>query len=168
MVLEKNLVLNKKQLDQKIQRIAFEIYENNLDETQLLLAGVSDNGYILAGKIGKELGAISNFTIDVVKISINKEAPFTEAIKINYPEEQLNDRAVILIDDVLNTGKTAAFALKAFLNTNTKKIELGVMVNRSHKLFPIYPKYTGYELATTFNDHVEVKLGADRGVYLYG
>lgn len=167
MVSEKNLVLTKKQLDQRIKRVAYEIYENNLEEKELVLAGVSDNGFILAKMIRKQLSIIAPTKIDIVKISINKEAPFNDAIEINYPEEDLNQRSVILIDDVLNTGKTIAFALKAFLNTNTRKIEVAVMVNRSHKLFPIYPKYTGYELATTFNEHVEVKLDGDRGVYLY-
>ena len=86
MTQDKNLVLTKKQIDQRIQRIAFQIYENNLDENELLLAGVSDNGFILAKLLGKQLSQIAPTKVDSVKITINKEAPFADSVVINYPE----------------------------------------------------------------------------------
>lgn len=169
MTKEKNLILNAIQIDQRIVRMAYEIYENNLDEKQLIMAGVSDNGFVFASMMSQELEKISRIKTSVVKIDINKKAPFMEEIHIdNLEEKELNKKSIVLFDDVLNSGKTAAFALKAFLNTNIKKIEVAVMVNRSHKSFPIYPKYKGYELATTINEHVEVILkGKDKGVYLF-
>lgn len=167
MIAEKNIILNKKQIDQKIKRIAYEIYENNIDEKRVVLAGISENGYIMASQIEKELNSISPLQVEIVKISIDKEAPSTSEIKLSNTEVGFSNKAVILLDDVLNTGKTVAFTLKAFLNSDVKKIEVGVLVNRNHKLFPIYPKYTGYELATTFTEHVEVLLKKGKGVYLY-
>ncbi|MEQ9289868.1 MAG: phosphoribosyltransferase family protein [Cyclobacteriaceae bacterium] len=167
MTAEKNLILDKKQVDQKIKRIAYEIYENNMDEKRLVLAGISENGYILASLIEKELNSISSLKVETVKISIDKQAPSKSEIKLSNSHVDFSNKAVILLDDVLNTGKTVAFTLKAFLNTDVRKIEVGVLVNRSHKLFPIYPKYTGYELATTFTEHVEVLLKKGKGVYLY-
>ncbi len=71
-----------------------------------------------------------------------------------------------MVDDVLNTGRTLAYAMKLFTNVEIKKIEVAVLVNRSHTLFPIVPTYSGYELATTLTDHVEVKLGKSGSVYL--
>ncbi|MDP4680500.1 MAG: phosphoribosyltransferase family protein [Cyclobacteriaceae bacterium] len=167
MIAEKDLILDKKQIDQKLKRIAYEIYENNISEKKIVLAGISDNGYIMSSIIETELKNISPLTIETVKISIDKDAPSTSEIKLSHKIDFTN-KSVVLLDDVLNTGKTIAFTLKTFLNSNVKKIEVGVLVNRSHKLFPIYPKYIGYELATTFNEHVEVLLKKSKGVYLYG
>jgi len=166
MIAEKNLILSKKQIDQKIKRIAYEIYENNIEENEVVLAGISENGFIMASLIEKELNEISPLQVETVKISIDKNSPSTSEITLSNPQS-FSNKAVILLDDVLNTGKTVAFTLKAFLNSDVKKIEVGVLVNRNHKLFPIYPKYTGYELATTFTDHVEVLLKKGKGVYLY-
>ena len=167
MVAEKSLILNKKQIQQKIKRIAYEIYENNLSEKRIVLAGVSDNGFVLASSIQKELGTIDPAVdIETVKISIDKTNPSKSEIQLSS-EVVFAMKAIILLDDVLNTGKTIAFTLKTFLNSNVKKIEVGVLVNRSHKRFPIYPKYVGYEMSTTFNEHVEVQLKKGIGVYLY-
>lgn len=169
MTKEKNLILNAIQIDQRIVRMAYEIYENNLNEKHLMMAGVSDNGFVFATMMSKELEKISPLKTSVARVDINKAAPFTDDVSIdNLTEKELIKKPIVLFDDVLNSGKTAAFALKAFLNTNIKKIEVAVMVNRSHKEFPIYPKYKGYELATTINEHVEVILkGKDKGVYLF-
>lgn len=162
-----NLILDDKQIDQRILRIAYQIYENNVKEKKIILAGVSDNGIVFANLIKDELEAISNLELIAVRVDINKKAPFKDDIFVDIDNKEMSQTAVILIDDVLNSGKTAAYALKAFLNTNIKKIELAVMVNRSHKSFPIYPKYAGYELATSITEHVEVILkGKEKGVYL--
>ncbi|MFY0651691.1 MAG: phosphoribosyltransferase [Cyclobacteriaceae bacterium] len=166
MVEEKDLILNKKQIDQKLKRIAFEIYENNIDEKQLVLAGISNNGQMMSDSVKKELDKIAPLKIETVKISIDKKKPSTSEITLSE-DINFSNKAVILLDDVLNTGKTVAFTLKTFLSTNVKKIEVAVLVNRSHKQFPIYPKYVGYEMATTFNEHVEVSLKKDKGVFLY-
>lgn len=162
-----NLILDDKQIDQRILRIAYQIYENNVNEKKVILAGVSDNGIVFANLIKDELEEISPLECIAVRVDINKKAPFKDDIFVDIDDKEMSRTAVILIDDVLNSGKTAAFALKAFLNTNIKKIELAVMVNRSHKQFPISPKYAGYEMATTITEHVEVVLqGKNKGVYL--
>ncbi|PIB36538.1 hypothetical protein BFP72_14585 [Reichenbachiella sp. 5M10] len=165
--MSQDLILDAAQIDQRIIRMAYQIYEHHLDEKHLILAGVSDNGHDFAKLLEKELKKISTLTLTVGKVDINKEAPFSEEIALDLDDKQLVKKSVILIDDVLNSGKTAAFALKALLTVNVKKIEVAVMVNRSHKSFPIYPKYTGYELTTTISEHVTVHfLGKEKGVYL--
>ncbi|MCV9388799.1 phosphoribosyltransferase family protein [Reichenbachiella ulvae] len=165
--MSKDIILDSAQIDQRIIRIAYQIYENHLEEKHLILAGVSDNGHEFAQMLEKELKKISNQKYTVGKVDINKEAPLSEEIELDLDDKELIKKPVILIDDVLHSGKTAAYALKALLNVNIKKIEVAVMVNRSHKSFPIYPKYSGYELATTMNDHVTVVFkGKEKGVYL--
>ena len=102
----------------------------------------------------------------LVKLTLDKSAPQQSAVTLDCNIKDLQKKCIILVDDVLNTGRTFAYGLKPFLSIEVKKIETAVLVNRSHTLFPIYPQYTGYELATTIRDHVEVILGEETAVYI--
>ncbi|MBS1680544.1 MAG: phosphoribosyltransferase [Bacteroidetes bacterium] len=165
---EKTLVLNPTHVNQKIRRIAFEIYENNFLEKSIVLAGIDGQGYAFAGLLEKELKAISTLNIILAKVSLNKLLSTQSEVKFDIPHKNLKKKCVILVDDVLNSARTLAYAMKPFLENEVKRVEVAVLVNRSHTVFPITPTYTGYELATTLTDHVEVKLGKgkDAGVYL--
>ncbi len=165
-VTEKSLVLDSKQVIQKIRRIAYEIYENNFSEKTIVLAGIDGQGYALAKILEKELKSISTLTISLVKVSLDKLSPVQSEVSIDVQAKELKKKCIILVDDVLNTGRTLAYAMKPFTTAEIKKIEVAVLVNRSHTLFPIVPTYSGYELATTLTDHVEVKLGREASVYL--
>jgi len=163
---EKSLVLNGSQVIQKIKRIAYEIYENNFSEKSIVLAGIDGQGYALAKILEKELKSISPLAVVLAKVALDKLAPVQSEVTIDVPTKEFKKKCIILIDDVLNTGRTLAYALKPFTTVEVKKIEVAVLVNRSHTLFPIVPTYSGYELATTLTDHVEVKLGKAASVYL--
>jgi pyrimidine operon attenuation protein / uracil phosphoribosyltransferase len=165
MVTDKTLILDTRQVKQKIKRMAYEIFEHNFKEKGIIIAGIEGQGYILAKLLAKEVENISPLEIKLVKISLDKLAPEQGEIKLDCDLKELKKKCIIMVDDVLNTGRTFAYGMKPFLTIEVKKIETAVLVNRSHTLFPIYPQYTGYELATTLKDHVEVNLG-DETVYL--
>ena len=165
MVTDKTLILDTRQVKQKIKRMAFEIFEHNFKEKGIVIAGIEGQGYILAKLLAKEVENISPLEIKLVKISLDKIAPQQSEIKLDCDLKELKKKCIIMVDDVLNTGRTFAYGMKPFLTIEVKKIETAVLVNRSHTLFPIYPQYTGYELATTLKDHVEVNLG-DETVHL--
>lgn len=164
---EKTLVLNDAQIRKKISRMAYEIYENNFDEKSLILAGIDGQGYLLAELLQKELQNICALNCPVVKISIDKSSPETSEVKVDTPAKDFIKKNIILVDDVLNTGRMLTYGMKPFLTQAIKKIEVAVLVNRSHPLFPILPKYTGYELSTTLDDHIEVVLKKKFAVYLH-
>ncbi|MGE0587568.1 MAG: phosphoribosyltransferase family protein [Cyclobacteriaceae bacterium] len=164
---EKSLVLSKNQVEQKIRRIGFEIYEHNFKEKAIIIAGIDGQGYLLAQLIAKELENISPIEAKLIKVSLDKLAPSQSEVTIDCDEKEIRKKCIVLVDDVLNTGKTIAFGMKPFLNVELKKIEVAVLVNRSHTLFPILPTYTGFELSTMLNDHVEVVLGKKAAVYLH-
>jgi pyrimidine operon attenuation protein / uracil phosphoribosyltransferase len=166
MVAERNLILDAAQIRQKIKRMAFEIYEHNFKEKTIVIAGIEGQGYVLARLLAKEVEAISEISINLIKIKIDKAAPQQSEVVLDSDLKEIRKKCVLLVDDVLNTGRTFAYSLKPFLNIEVKKIEIAVLVNRSHTLFPIYPQYTGYELATTLTEHVEVVLGKENAVYL--
>jgi pyrimidine operon attenuation protein / uracil phosphoribosyltransferase len=168
MVGERNLILDKGQITQKIKRMAFEIYEHNFNEKEIVLAGIEGQGYVLANLLAKQVEAISPLKVRLVKVSIDKTAPQQSEIVVDCDLKEVRKKCIVLIDDVLNTGRTFAYGMKPFLNTEVKKIETAALVNRSHTLFPVYPQYTGYELSTTLKEHVEVKLSDEEtAVYLH-
>lgn len=165
--IEKSLVLTKSEVEQKIRRIAFEIYEDNFKEKSIVLAGIDGQGYTFAKLISEELESISPIVVKIVKVSLDKLAPQQSEVKVDCEEKDFRKKCIVIVDDVLNTGKTIAFGMKPFLNVEVKKIEVAVLVNRSHTLFPILPTYTGFELSTTLNERVEVVLGKKAAVYLH-
>ncbi len=153
-------VLDDRQIKQKIQRIAYEIYENHFGESQLWLAGIDGQGYELARLLQAKLSEISPIKISLLKVTVDKQAPSQQEVKTDLPIENVKGSSIILVDDVLYTGRTLAYALEPFLHQPIKSLRVAVLVNRSHTVFPVQPTYTGYELSTTLSDHIEVSLHA--------
>ncbi len=167
MSLMQNKILDKPQILQKIRRIAYQIHENHYCESAIYLAGLDGSGYLLAEMICKELEAISENAIHLIKISVNKSATIQPVIELDVELTSLNGKVVVLVDDVLNSGRTLAFSFEPFLSQPIKKLEVAVLVNRSHKRYPVSVDYTGYELATTLSEHIHVVLDAENmAVYL--
>lgn len=153
-----NLILDNEQIRQKIIRITYEIFEQNFEEQELVLAGIYQNGYVLAEMLAKELSTISGKRISLLRVTLDKDNPLQNPVAL-FPEDQpLAGKTIIIVDDVLNTGKTLAYTLNAFLQYNPKKVEIATLVNRHHTLFPVAATYTGYSLATTLREHVDVVM----------
>ena len=165
---DSNRILDRDQIQQKIKRIAFEIYENNFEEPGLLLAGIHENGYLVAQLIARELKSVSPITIQLAGISLHKSKPLDHPIVVEPGNLDLNNRVIILVDDVLNTGKTLAYSLQSFLKSEVKKVETATLINRHHTLYPISATYTGMSLSTTLQEHIRVVLTEKEqfGVYL--
>ncbi len=165
---DKELILDKGQILQKIKRIGFEILENNFDEKELVFAGIAEGGYKLAGLLADELKKESDLKVRLVKITLDKKAPLKSKIEVDCEVKTLKDKTIIIVDDVLHTGRTFVQSMKPFLEVDVKQIQTVVLVNRSHTLFPVTANYTGYELSTTLNDQIIVDLTSrEFGVYLY-
>lgn len=160
-------ILTSEAVFQKIKRMAYEILENNLDESQITLVGVFDKGFFIARHMKKELSLICDKTIRLVRLDIDKDKPHSSDVKIDADGEIINGQAIILVDDVLNSGRTTSYSLSYLLQFNAKKIEIAALVNRSHKAFPVMPTYKGYEIATMIDEYIEVRVEDQAGVYLH-
>jgi pyrimidine operon attenuation protein / uracil phosphoribosyltransferase len=161
-------ILSAEGLRQKIRRIAFQIYENNFDEQNVVLAGIAGEGYVFAERLYHELQQIAPFTVTLLKITLDKTQPTQPAVQLDAPETDLTDKVVVVLDDVLYTGRTLAFCLQPFLNGVVRKLQVAVLVDRNHPRYPVAADYKGYELSTTLTEHVEVILSdvQREGVYL--
>ena len=132
-----------------------------------MIAGIWDRGYQLAKLIADQLREISPLEVRLVKVTVDKKKPLGTQVVFDVDPESLTQSCVVLVDDVLNSGRTLAYALKPFLDIELKKLETAVLVLRTHRLFPVSARYTGYALATTLNEHIDVILdGPEKGVYL--
>lgn len=153
-----NIILDNEQIRQKITRMAYEIFEQNFEEPVLVLAGIYQNGYILAEMLAEELRRISGKEVNLVRVTLDKDMPLQNPVMLSPEDQPLAGNTIIIVDDVLNTGKTLAYTLNSFLQHSPKKVEIATLVNRHHTLFPVAATYTGYSLATTLREHVEVVL----------
>lgn len=160
-------ILTADQLHQKIRRIAFQIYENNFDEPALVLAGVAGEGFVFAQALRLELRQIAPMPVSLLQIVLDKTQSAQPIVQV-LPDVDFRDKVVVIADDVLNSGRTLAFALQAFLGVPIRKLQVAVLVDRNHPRYPVAADYRGYALSTTLAEHVEVVLSdASRmGVYL--
>ncbi|WP_025763373.1 phosphoribosyltransferase family protein [Dyadobacter tibetensis] len=161
-------ILTSLETSQKIRRIAFEIYEQNFQETEIVLAGIAGEGYAFAKRLMIELQDISPLKVKLLQLLFDKNTKQQSPVVFDEPGFDVKDMVAVVVDDVLNTGRTLAFALEPFLKVRMKKVQVAVIVDRSHHLFPIHADYVGYSLSTTISEHVEVILSDSQqaGVYL--
>lgn len=155
---KKTLVLDKQQIQRKSRRIAFQILEDNFEESHIVLVGIADRGYVFAKRLQKILQEIAiDKEIELIKVKIQKGKRSLHA-ETDVPVDHAKNKAVVVVDDVLNSGRTLAYALGAFLNVPLKKMRTAVLVDRSHHLFPIFSDFYGIKLSTILKEHVEVQL----------
>lgn len=151
-------ILNKNQIEQKIKRLAIQILENNYQESEIILIGINNTGMRFAKLLYTRLHKISAINFDLAHLVINPRNPLEPSIELSLPSEALKDKVVILIDDVANSGRTLFYACKPIMEVLPKRLETVVLVNRTHKHFPIQVNYFGLALATTLKEHINVNI----------
>ncbi len=160
------IILNHQQIEHKIRRIAYQIYETNLNEPEFILAGIQENGYILAEKLYTELSQICDTPIKLCKVKINKNNVL-EPISTSLSKEEYINRSVVLVDDVLSTGTTLIYGVKHFLEVPLKRLKTAVLVDRNHKKYPVKADFKGISLSTSLQEHIEVRFGENSEAYLH-
>ena len=159
--MKKETILNTEQINQKIARIAHQIIECNIDEKEVIIAGIEKNGYIIATMIEKILANISDIKVTTCSVKINKENPLDKVIT-SIRKEDYENKSLVLVDDVLNSGATLIYAIKHFLETEIKQFKTAVLVNRNHKKFPVKADFKGISLSTTTINHVKVRFNENK------
>jgi pyrimidine operon attenuation protein/uracil phosphoribosyltransferase len=150
------IILTRHQLEQKVQRIAYQLFEEHQDEESLVIAGVKGNGYIFAKELESFFKTICPIRSSLLEVEVDKTMPFTTGVKC-AGDEAVANQPLVLVDDVLNSGGTLVSALHYFINKPMKSIKTAVLIDRNHRNFPIAADFTGMSLATTLQEHVEVR-----------
>jgi len=156
--MSKTLILNNKQIYQKINRISYQIFEDNYTEKEIIIVGIEKKGYLFASKISVQLKKISKIKITLAKLIINKTDPLDNRANVDISTEEFNNKVIILVDDVLNSGKALIYGVKYLLDFPIKKMSTVVLVDRNYKKFPIGTHYVGLSLSTTLQNHISVEF----------
>ncbi len=151
----KNIILNHQEIEHKIKRISYQIYETFVDEKTIVIAGITKNGYVFAEKIAEVLKQISTIEILLCEVFVDKQHPNT-AVKTSISTELYQNKGVVLVDDVLNSGTTLIYGVKHFLEIPIKKLKTAVLVDRNHKKYPVKVDFKGISLSTSLLEHVNV------------
>ena len=166
-MITKSKILNINEINQKLKRLAWQVYEKNSAEKEIIVVGISERGLILAKELADHIHKISNIKTNISHLELDKDNPYNKEVSFNLKEKDYTNKVVILVDDVLNSGKTLMFATKHFLTTRLISLSVLVLVDRNHNRYPIKADYVGLSLATTLQEYINVELkGADKGVYL--
>lgn len=160
------IVLNKLQITQKLDRIAYEIVEETFNEPIIHLVGIQGNGVLIVDMLAERLSKITEQEIIKLSIKINKKNPLSEEITLSDKPKSLEEGVIILVDDVINSGKTMQHALLELLKSPTKKIKTVALVDRRHRRYPIRCDFVGLTLSTTLQERIEVSLGDKTMAYL--
>ena len=164
--MKRSIILTNAEIQHKIRRIAFQIYENNTNQKEVVVAGISKNGYLLAKKIKTILEKISPIKVILCEVFIDKKSPLSP-INTSITESEYKNSSLVLVDDVLNSGTTLMYAVKHFLNVPLKQFNTAVLVDRSHKKYPIKADFKGISLSTSMQEHIALEVkGNSITVYL--
>lgn len=152
-----NIIADRKKIERILERIAYQIAENNCHEKKLIFVGIKDSGYQLAKEIIQYLKSILEIETELISLEIDKNNPSKSKINLSIPLDSKNCN-IILVDDVINSGKTIFYALKPFYELNLNSLQTLILVERKHKRFPIMADYVGISLNTTLLERIEVKV----------
>lgn len=153
--MSQNIILNNQEIEHKIKRIAYQIYETFVDEQVIVIAGIATNGFVFAKKIADALESISTIKVTLCEVYIDKQNP-TALIKTSLNKEEYQNKGLILVDDVLNSGTTLVYGVRHFLDVPLKKFKTAVLVDRNHKKYPVKADFKGISLSTSLLEHVQV------------
>jgi pyrimidine operon attenuation protein/uracil phosphoribosyltransferase len=151
-------ILSHLQIQYKIERIAYQIYEANVDEAEIIIAGIDGGGLHFAKKLIRTLKKITQAKITLCKVMMDKRNPLQSGVSTSLNDEDFKNKSVVLVDDVLNSGTTLIYGVHYFLKTPLKQLKTAVLVNRNHKKYPVKADYKGISLSTSLQEHVNVRF----------
>lgn len=157
---KKQIILNKEEINNKINRIAFSIIEDYYDKTSITLVGFEHNGHTIAKKLKNIIEKTKKFKVSVHKIKTtnNKNYKIFPKLKGEHVKN------IFLVDDVLKSGRTIIYGIKEILEYNIESLKTIILVNRNHNKFPIGVDYVGLNLSTTLKNHIEVVLEKNKEI----
>lgn len=161
----KTEILSHHKIQQILNRISFQILEEHANESEIVFIGIAGQGTILAKRLMELVEKHGNVKVSYFEMAFDKNQPLNG---FNFAAEKsdIDGKSVLLIDDVLNSGKVLMYAAKYALDYTPKSIHTATLVNRLHRKFPIRADYVGLTLATTLKEHITVSLGTQDVAFL--
>ncbi|MEE9407432.1 MAG: phosphoribosyltransferase family protein [Polaribacter sp.] len=158
-----NVILDATEIEQKIKRIAYQIYEANSNEKEVIIAGIIGNGYVFAEMLVEALHKISTLKVTICEVKIDKKNPLKK-VSTSIEVNDYKNKPLVLVDDVLNSGTTLIYGIKHFLDVPLKRFKTAVLVNRNHKKYPVKADFKGISLSTSIKEHVQVEFSKNKSI----
>ena len=160
-----NELLDQKSMDRTLKRIAHEILEKNRSMEDVILVGIKTRGEHLAKRLQSKIEDIEgvNVPVEILDITfyrddLSKKSQDPQVKRVEW-KHNLNDKKVVVIDDVLYTGRTVRAAMDAILDSSRPShIQLAVMVDRGHRELPIRADFVGKNIPTSKQERVQVQI----------
>jgi pyrimidine operon attenuation protein/uracil phosphoribosyltransferase len=156
-------ILNAQEIQHKIQRLAWELYDRHSKAEKLYVVGIQENGYWLAEQLVEKLSAISSIEVELIPLVMHKKAPVLNDMHISLPEQA----EIALVDDVLNSGRTLLWAVIKLMEFRPQQLSTTVLVDRSHKRYPVKADLKGISLSTTLQETVRLNIENGLAVNVY-
>ena len=163
-------IQDNEEIDKSLKRIAYEILEKNKNGKDLVLIGIKKRGVTLAKRLSSKIKEIGGIEIPIGALDINlyrddlSEVASQPILRKTEVPFTVREKKVILVDDVLYTGRTIRAALDAIIDLGRPRvIQLAVLLDRGHRELPIRADYVGKNVPTSKGELVEVKLMEDDG-----
>ena len=166
MSMERTLVLDHDRVQRKLERIVHQLHEENCEEKGIVVVGIAPRGLLLAKRLSEQLLITSDLKIELVVLKLDKDDPLAGPATLDTDLSDLKDRVVVLVDDVLMSGRTLMHAAAHLVRVPLKKLTTVVLVDRRHRTYPIRADIVGLTLSTTVQEHITVELGKKDAVYL--
>lgn len=163
---ERTVVVDHDRLQRKLSRIAHQLHEEHHSEKGIVLIGIAPRGNQLAERLAQLLKAISPLAVEVMEVTLDKNDPMNKPFHLSGDESKLKNATVVLVDDVLESGRTLMHAAAYLVKHPLKRLNTVVLVDRRHRTFPIRADIVGLTLSTTLQERIHVELGKKDGVYL--
>jgi len=154
------MILNHQEILHKIRRMAYQIYEANVDETQIVIAGIADNGFHLAELLKKEVEKITPLKVALCRVQMNKKSPIGQ-VSCDCALDAIENQSLVLVDDVLHSGTALVYGVAFFLQVPLNQFKTAVLVDRNHKKYPVKADFKGISLSTSMNENVVVDFTPD-------
>ena len=159
-------ILSHPEIAHKIQRIAYQIYESNVNEKEIVVAGIIGTGLDFAKKLAAALEKITTAKVTLCEVKMDKKNPL-KGVTTSLKREEYENKSLVIVDDVLNSGSTLIYGVHHFLEVPLKQLKTAVLVNRNHKKYPVKADFKGISLSTSLQEHVVVSFDPENNaVYL--
>tara|TARA_B110000285_G_scaffold234835_1_gene313262 strand:+ start:3257 stop:3769 length:513 start_codon:yes stop_codon:yes gene_type:complete len=153
-------ILTADQIERKLQRIARQIAEEFFASPSLHIVSIAGNGEIMGRRLIGILGSICDMPLHEATVRLNKANPLSSPVTCSVDLSVFKDQNMVLIDDVLNSGKTLIYGVNHLLNSGPKRVATAVMIDRIHRQFPVRADFCGLSLSTNLKENIVIEIDA--------
>ena len=167
--MESTLILSNTEVQSKLRRIAHEIHERFHDVNEVVFIAIQSGGSAVADALKIELKRISDIQVISIAAEINKKKPDLNKIRLQGNSDGIKGRVCIVIDDVINSGKTLMYVCSSIISHHPSQLFAAVVIDRFHRTYPVKADFVGLTLSTNLKEHVSLKNEAGEfSVWLEG